>query len=173
MSTDDTRGLPDPLAGYKIGQIGILVPDLERAAHSYAALWRVKPWVVYTYGPETVPEMTYRGEPATHAMRLALAGEAPQIELVQPLRGPSIYDEFVEARGFGLHHVGVIVEELAPSAASMSAAGYELIQSGAGYGLDGDGGYAYFDTEDDLGMLVEIIERPKRRREPEARWPAG
>ena len=33
------------------------------------------------------------------------------------------------------------------------------------------GAYAYFDTEADLDVILEIIERPRRRREPEAVWP--
>ena len=39
-----------------------------------------------------------------------------------------------------------------------------------GYGLDGDGGFAYLDTIDDVGMIVELIEFPARRREPEGTW---
>ena len=53
----------------------------------------------------------------------------------------------------------------------MVAAGYDLLQSGYGYGLDGDGGYAYFDTERDFGIIVEALEVPRRRREPDFTWP--
>lgn len=53
----------------------------------------------------------------------------------------------------------------------MRRAGYDVLQSGRGYGLDGDGGYAYFDTERDFEVIVEAIEVPKRRREPDFVWP--
>jgi hypothetical protein len=43
--------------------------------------------------------------------------------------------------------------------------------SGAGFGLDGDGAYAYLDTEDDLGTTFELVERPKRRVTPERIYP--
>ena len=36
---------------------------------------------------------------------------------------------------------------------------------------DGDGGYAYFDTEGDFGVVLEAIEIPARRREPDFVWP--
>ena len=159
----------DLLGGRSIGQVGILVRDLEEALPRYAALWPgAGPWLVYTYGPDFLPSFHYRGEPATCSMRIALSAGAPQIELIQPLGGgPSVYDGY----GSGFHHVGVLVESLDEATAAMTRAGYETIQWGAGYGLDGDGGFAYFDTVSELGIIVEAIEVPKRRREPELIWP--
>jgi len=55
----------------------------------------------------------------------------------------------------------------------MAAKGYALLQSGRGFGVDGDGAYAYFDTERDLGCLVEAIELPSAMPDPEYRYPAG
>jgi len=152
-----------------IGQVGILVRDLEEALRRYAALWPgAGPWLVYTYGPDFLPSFHYRGEAATCSMRIALSAQTPQIELIQPLGGgPSVYDGY----GPGFHHVGVLVESLDEATASMTRAGYETIQWGAGYGLDGDGGFAYFDTAGELGIIVEAIEVPRRRREPELVWP--
>jgi hypothetical protein len=42
---------------------------------------------------------------------------------------------------------------------------------GAGFGLDGDGHFAYLDTEELLGITYELIQRPLRRYEPEAVYP--
>jgi methylmalonyl-CoA/ethylmalonyl-CoA epimerase len=165
------NGAIETLAGQPVGQVGIIVPDLERALERYSSLWGLGPWACYLYGPATVPRLTYRGEPGRYSMRIALAGEAPQIELLESLEGPSIYEEWLESRPQGLHHLGVYVESLNEAIESMSAAGYDLLQSGAGYGLDGDGGYAYFDTERDFGVIVEAIETPGRRREPDFIWP--
>jgi hypothetical protein len=47
--------------------------------------------------------------------------------------------------------------------------GYALIQYGAGFGLDDDGEFAYFDTEVDLKAIIELRQLPRRRREPEWR----
>ena len=46
-----------------------------------------------------------------------------------------------------------------------------MTMDGSGFGLDGDGHYAYLDTEDRLGVTLELIERPKRRHQPEAVYP--
>jgi methylmalonyl-CoA/ethylmalonyl-CoA epimerase len=166
-----TGGRIEALGGRTVGQVGIIVPHLEQALERYTNLWGLGPWAGYTYGPATVPELTYRGAPGRYSMRLALAGRSPQVELLQPLDGPSIYHEWLEAGGRGLHHVAVIVESLRAAIASMAGSGYDLLQSGYGYGLDGDGGYAYFDTERDFNVVIEAIEQPSRRREPDFVWP--
>lgn len=45
-----------------------------------------------------------------------------------------------------MHHFGVLVEEMNDELAKASAAGLQMIQDGSGFGLDGDGHYAYLDT---------------------------
>jgi methylmalonyl-CoA/ethylmalonyl-CoA epimerase len=164
-------GAIETLAGRPVGQVGILVRDLERALERYSTLWGLGPWTGYVYGPATVPTLTYRGQPGQYSMRIALAGQAPQVELMEPLEGPSIYHEWLESRPEGLHHVAVYVDSLQQAIDSMTAAGYDLLQSGYGYGLDGDGGYAYFETERDFGIILEALEVPRRRREPDFTWP--
>lgn len=160
------------LAGRGPSQIGILVGDLEAALARYDELWGGGPWRCYRYAPDTINTVCYRGEPGSYSIWIAINETTPQIELVQPVAGPSIYEEWIERRGLGLHHLGFWVDSLAGTVASMEAAGYAVIQSGGGYGLDGDGGYAYFDTECDFDVVLEAIEVPKRRREPDYVWPS-
>jgi methylmalonyl-CoA/ethylmalonyl-CoA epimerase len=52
----------------------------------------------------------------------------------------------------------------------MSDAGYPVLQMGTGYGVDGDGGFAYFDTLAATSVVFEAIEVPARRRPPEDIW---
>ena len=113
-------------------------------------------------------DVSRRAGTLLHADRLA--GSAPQVELIEPVEGPSIYHDWLESHPHGVHHLAVYVESLDAAIASMAAAGYALLQSGAGYGLDGDGGYAYFDTEHDFGVVLEAIE-VLAGREPDFTWP--
>lgn len=158
------------LDGRSVSQIGVLVSDLEEALAHYESLWGGGPWRCYHFGPATIPNLTYRGEPGRYSVTIALNQTTPQVELLQPTAGPSVYDDWLERRGEGLHHLGFWVDSIDEAIASMAAAGYELLQAGSGYGLDGDGGFAYFDTERDFSVILEAIEVPARRREPDFVW---
>ena len=155
-------------ANLKADQIGIVTEDIEAAMRRYSRIFDCGPWHVYTYGPAIVEEPTFRGAAGRFEMRLALAGSGPQLELIQPLTGPSLYHEWLERHGEGLHHIGMRVPDLDAGIRDMEQRGFVVLQSGRGYGLDGDGGFAYLDTTVELGVILELIEVPARRREPEA-----
>lgn len=160
-------GPAEALVGLPVGQIGIVVRDLEAACRRYSALWRCGPWRVYTYSPAILTRQTYRGEPSSFAVRIALNPTTPQVELLQPLAGPSVYDDWLERRSEGLHHLAVYVDDADEAVDSLAATGYAVLQEGRGFGLEGDGAFVYFDTEHDLGYLLEVVQPPKVRREPE------
>jgi len=160
-------GPAEALVGLSVGQVGIVVHDLESACRRYSALWQCGPWRVFTYSPAILSYQTYRGEPSRYSMRIALNPTTPQLELLQPLEGPSVYDDWLERRGEGLHHVAAYVGDADAAIASMAAVGYGVAQEGRGFGVDGDGAFVYFDTEHDLGYLLEVVQPPKTRREPE------
>jgi methylmalonyl-CoA/ethylmalonyl-CoA epimerase len=160
--------LPTALSGLSPTQVCLLVPDLAAGVAMWSAVLGRSDWLVYTYSPETVPELTFRGQPGKFAMRLALSGSSPQLELIQPLVGPSIYHEWVEQRGYGTHHFGFHVPKAQVLIDALAAEGLEAVQTGSGYGMDGDGAFAYYDLVDALGLYVEIIEVPARRRPSEA-----
>ena len=169
MSTDKVV-LPFLAGG--IAQVAWVVRDLDRTVEAYYERFGVGPWHFYTYGPPLVKRASYRGKPAGYRMRVELSYFGPtRVEFIQPLDGPSIYEEFIERHGYGVQHLGVLVEDMAAAIAQAEAAGYEMIQDGSGFGLDGDGHYAYIDTEADFGVVYELIQRPKRRVAPERVYP--
>ena len=98
-------------------------------------------------------------------------GTSPQYELIEPERGPGVHEDWLDEHGEGFHHVGVIVDSVDATVARMAAAGYDAIQTGAGFGAAGDGRYAYFDTARDLGFLIEAVEPPERMPDPDRIWP--
>jgi hypothetical protein len=105
-------------------------------------------------------------------MRLALSYFGPmRIELIEPGEGESVYHDFVREHGYGLHHLGLLTDNMKASLAEAEAAGFKMIMDGAGFGLDGDGHYAYLDTEKEIGITLELIERPKGRLKPEKVYP--
>jgi catechol 2,3-dioxygenase-like lactoylglutathione lyase family enzyme len=169
---EEGRAQALPFLEHGVAQVGIIVEDLDRAVEQYWRVFGVGPWHIYTYGPPLVKEMTYRGEAVEYRMRLALSNIGPlRIELIEPLEGPTIYAEFVEEHGYGVHHFGILVEDMEAALERARAQGLEMIQDGAGFGLEGDGHYAYLDTEAMLGTIIELIERPEGRVPPERIYP--
>jgi hypothetical protein len=163
---------PLPFLASGVGQVAWVVQNLDTAVEAYYQTFGVGGWTFYTYQKPFVPRMTYRGEDADYAMRVALAYfGATRVEFIQPLRGPSIYDEFVDRHGYGVQHLGFVVKDMESALADARRMGLEVIQDGAGFGLDGDGHYAYLDTESPFGTTFELIERPARRQPPEKIYP--
>ena len=117
-----------------------------------------------------MPELGYRGGPGEFSFWVALSDVEPQIELIQSVAGPSIYTEWLDRNGTGLHHVGIVTDNLTADVETLEARGFAVSQSGRGYGLEGDGGFAYFDSLALLGVLIELIEIPKVRRPPDREW---
>lgn len=154
----------------RIDQICFLVADVDRAVASYSELFPATHWRGYRYAPDTVPALGYRGEPGRFSFWVALSDTDPQIELIQSIEGPSIYTEWIARRGLGFHHIGTFTTSLASDAAALEARGMAIIQWGRGYGLDGDGGFAYLDSLQQAGVVIELIEIPKRRRTPDREW---
>jgi catechol 2,3-dioxygenase-like lactoylglutathione lyase family enzyme len=179
MSTEKSQ---QPQAGTKkpsfpmppIAQVCLVVKDLDKTVENYWRIFGVGPWTFYTYGKPLVKHMTRNGEPTEYAMRVALSNIGPlRIELIQPIDdADTVYREFIEQHGYGVHHFGVLVENMQEALEKAREAGFTMTQDGAGFGLDGDGHYAYLDTEDTIGVTVELIERPKGRQTPEKVYPA-
>jgi len=174
MTTSKTQTLqPLPFLQYGIAQVAILVEELDKTVENYSTLFGIGPWHFYTYGRPLVKEMTYHGRPADHKMRIALSYIGPlRIELIEAKEGDSIYADFIKEHGYGVHHFGILVEEMNDELTKAHAAGLEMIQDGSGFGLDGDGHYAYLDTEKLLGVTLELIQRPRARVAPEKIYPA-
>lgn len=148
-------------------QVGVLVPDLEQAIRKYQELFGIRRWVLYTYDSNIVKEMTYKGRSSPYAMRIALSDDVEnmQVELIQPVRGPSIYHDAIAKRGYGFHHFGVRCEDVEATKKELAAAGFPAVQEGKNFSPSGGGHYAYIDTETALGYMIEL------RQPMTDRWP--
>ena len=142
--------------------------DMDAAMAHYWNTLGIGPWSVYTLEAPLLYDSIVRGAPSDHTYRLALAWRGPvQMELVQPLSGRSIYDDFLESHGEGLHHLKLYYPDCRTALATFAAKGIDVIQSGK---IDKDEFY-YLDTEQSLGVVVEIGNNGTIR-EPEATYPA-
>ena len=137
----------------EIIQVGILVRDVEETARKLEKLVGIGPFQILE--PE-YRDLTLHGRPARFKMKLGLAKAGPiQIELMQPLSGETIYDEYASRKGYGLHHLAIRAENMDQSVSDMKARGFNVIQSGNRPGVK----WAYLDTEEQTGVIFELIEK--------------
>lgn len=163
---------PLPFLRNGIAQVAILVKDLDDTVEQYWTQFGIGPWHFYTYEKPLVKQMSYHGQPADYRMRIALSQIGPlRIELIEAQEGASIYEDFIREHGYGVHHFGILVGDIQAALAQAQSFGLPMIQDGSGFGLDGDGHYAYLDTEAALGVTLELIQRPKARVPPEKIYP--
>lgn len=152
-------------------QVAYVVEDLDAAVRHWADVLGVGPWSVWTVGPEATEDATYRGEPARFRFRHALAWSGDlQFELVEPVEGPSIFQDQLLAGGPGLNHVGRLTDDHAAESGELVARGYEALQS-ATFGASRDGRFAYFASPEN-DAIVELIAPPTERYTPDYIYPA-
>ncbi|MEV3905614.1 VOC family protein [Mycobacterium sp. NPDC050551] len=104
-------------------QLAWVTGDLDATERSLSALLGARKWVRMPgvhFGPDTC---THRGRPADYTADIALsyAGDL-QLELIAPGTGDSVYSEFLDRSGPGLHHVCVEVADDAAFDAAVAAA---------------------------------------------------
>lgn len=112
-------------------QIGCVVADIDDAEKQYAAWFGVSHWQRMPEVAFTPDRTTFRGEPGDHAAAVSLgyAGDL-QVELIQPLRGASIYSEFLARCGPGIHHLGLVPDDYDAALATANEQGLAVVQDG-------------------------------------------
>ncbi|WP_320128610.1 VOC family protein [uncultured Sphaerochaeta sp.] len=168
METDDKVSF----LGLSVGQLGFVVENVDAMIQDYYTKFGIGDWKLYTYGAPLLSFMNYKGKPIQYKARIALSYfGTTRIELIQPLEGHTIYSDFIEKHGHGLQHLGVYVQDIQKALKEAEAGGFSVVMEGGGFGLDGDGHFAYLDTEEKYGICYELIQRPLRRHEPESIFP--
>jgi methylmalonyl-CoA/ethylmalonyl-CoA epimerase len=153
------------------GQVAFVVSDLPTAIAAWIDLG-IGPWNVWTFDEHLLKMRSFEGQPGSFAARVALCSVGPlTYELVEPLRGPSIWEGFVERGGARAHHLGYYVDDIEVAVSAMQERGFRAVQAGSGFGVDGDGAFVYFDTLDAYGCYFEAIVGPRALPEPEAHFP--
>jgi catechol 2,3-dioxygenase-like lactoylglutathione lyase family enzyme len=155
-----------------IRQVALVVRDLEAAVRHWWDVLGVGPWTAYTLGPPRLRDCVYRGERADFSLRHALGWSGDvQIELVQPLTGPSIFADHLARHGEGLQHLGRYVDDHPGAVQDYLDRGFTPLQSARGFGAEGDGAFAYFEPPGGNGLVVELISAPKVRIQPDFVYP--
>lgn len=135
-------------------QVAWVTDDLDATEFALSAQFGVTRWTQMGevhFGPDSC---TYRGEPADfHALvSLGYSGDL-QLELIQPVRGDSIYTEHLRDHGPGLHHTCFEVDDMAVALREADADGWTCIQQGSMAGLME---FAYLEKPGSGTSIIEL-----------------
>jgi catechol 2,3-dioxygenase-like lactoylglutathione lyase family enzyme len=117
-----------------IHQIASVVSDLDRSVAEMIERYGWGPWDVYEYVPGKLRELTLRGEPAEFTWIGAEVAIGPElyVELLQPTSSGGIFDEWLQAQGESMHHVGYwapTIDDAQRIMREMTADGTEVLLS--------------------------------------------
>ncbi|MCV7338457.1 MULTISPECIES: VOC family protein [Mycolicibacterium] len=87
-------------------QIAWVTADLDATEQALTSLLGARRWVRMPAVHFSAETCSYRGRPADFVADISLsyAGDT-QLELIAPVSGQSVYTEFLDRHGAGLHHI--------------------------------------------------------------------
>ncbi|MHA1111283.1 MAG: VOC family protein [Promethearchaeota archaeon] len=143
----------------KINQIGIVVPDMDKAIKFYQDVLGIGPINVLPREPETCE---LHGKETHFQLKTGFAFlSGMQLELIQVMEGTSAHSEFLEKNPHGgIHHVAVHSTDIEGDLKRYTDAGVKVIARGEYMGTQ----WAYLDSTEQSGLLLELIQLPKRKK---------
>lgn len=140
----------------EVGQIGYVVTDVPNTIAYYKDAFGISPWMLLDERPEPCIE---KGKEVHPLLRIALAYEdSVQLELIQVLEGETFHLNHVKEGKKEAHHLGFMVHNINKRLADCHKMGIEILQRGTikDIGLTID--YAYLDTVDQAGIIIELLQ---------------
>ncbi len=139
-------------------QVGIIVTDLARGAYFYGSLLNIKRW----YKTRIVDaECFYRGNAIKQTLQIAVgyAGGIQYELILQSSSEENIYNSIYSEDKGGFHHLGSVVGDIDRRLSVLEEAGIKPLQTGTiRFGRAGVTRYAYLDTMELAGFILELIE---------------
>jgi len=150
------RSIPeDRIMLREIVHVCVVVRDVEERARAFAK-FGIGPWRIRVVRTPSA-RASVLGEPVDYTLKFGHARVGPvTLELVETVEGKTIYQEFLEEHGEGLHHIGVPTP--VPFEAELEKwrrQGVEPLQ--ANRMEDPEEGWAYMDTQGLVGCILEIL----------------
>lgn len=169
-----------PFLGKPI-EICVVTADHKRTISSLYALG-IGPWRIYKFSPTNTSNQTYNGASSEFTMIVCFAefssgstsdetnnGSPSNMvyEVIQPVSGPSIFQDFLDAHGEGVHHIAYDCNDIPfeERLREFEARGFKMVQGGSWMHRNH---FAFFtETEDRTGTCFETYEFPDDWEYPE------
>ena len=133
-----------------VNQIAYVVDDLDKGVEWWTTVMGVGPFLVLR--DLAYDESDLHGKSMILGLHAAIAYQGDiTIELIQP-KGPSIFEEYRQAGGKGMHHTCVFTDDFAATEADVVARGGRRVQGGR----IGGGEIGYYEMGGDQDVILEI-----------------
>jgi hypothetical protein len=151
--------LLEDLNNFKVEQLGFVYKDIKKQAAIMETFFGIQKFNIL--GPIEM-EITYRGKETkwTAYGGFGRLFNDVEVELIQFENGESIHKEFLDQGREGIHHVRYDVQDIQAVVKKFEEEGIGVLQTGKIVGLT----YAYMDTEDILGIIIEFAATKRGRR---------
>jgi hypothetical protein len=139
-------------------QVGIVVRDVDAVAENYWNILGIGPWVIMTVPPPYMHDRSYAGKPTYFVGRFGFAQLGDfELELLQNVQGPNIYEDYIREQGEGCNHLQDRVasqEELDLHTEYMADRGIGVLQTQR---FGDNGALVYFDSVKRLKTIWEPV----------------
>lgn len=123
----------------KIHHIGYVYKNGEEAVKQFKSLFGIKKFNRVDMGVVNVAR--------------SMIGKL-QIDLIEPKDKKSIFNDFLENRNVGLHHIGYLVDNIDEKIKEWDSKGFKQVLGG----ILPPAKFVYFDTTDTLGHIIEFLQ---------------
>lgn len=137
-----------------ISQIGIVVPDLDKAIDAVKRIFDAEPDRFMGASPNA---KFYYGQQVDSETRIALYHFANlELEFIEPVSGQGVWHDFLRDKGPGVHHLKF-------SVADLDEVKDGILKAGCHESMNGDSAFkeglkwSYFDTDNALGFALELF----------------
>ena len=140
----------------EVVHVCLVVRDVEKTAKTFGDKFGIGPFEVrLKHYPLSKADL--RGQPVEYTLKFGYAKVGPIVlELVETVKGETIYNEFLEKNGEGIHHIGFPTP--LPFDSELEKWRRNGIQPLQVSRLDNpEEGWAYMDTQGLVGCILEIL----------------
>ncbi len=146
---------PEIFGNGVVVQIGIIVKDIEKTSRAYADLLEVDMPEWFLTDNMDKAHTVFKGKLSEARAKLAFFQlKNITIELIEPVGGPSTWQEFLDTKGEGVHHIAFEIKGMDGKIIHLQRKGMSLLQRGDYE----EGQYSYIDGSAQLGVILELLE---------------
>ena len=142
--------------------VGVVVRNSEDALAKMQNIFDLDSYNTVDFPPKEMKredvQLYYHGKKNWFTARFCFVKMGnSELELIEPCEGESVWKDFLREKGEGVHHLKYEVDSLNETISYFREKGIECCQYGSAVGVNLGKTWAYFDTTEELGYTIEVL----------------